>query len=138
MHSSYKSLILYFLTFNTLLLTSALLIYSIKIGFIPSEVVEYYSAKTIVGVLKVNLPHIFLFGLFGMVLLHFLIFTNYKNDLKKLSYTFFTSAFFELVSPLLIIGGLDLFAYVKIVSFIIFYFVIIYISILLLLDIVNN
>jgi hypothetical protein len=138
MHRSYKILILYFLAFNALLLVSALIIFKSKIGFLPSGVLEYYAQKSVIGVFKVNLPHILLFGLFGMVLLHFLVFTNYKLQLRKLSFIFFASAFLELVSPLFIIGAFEFFSYVKILSFIVFVSVIIYISALLFFDIIND
>lgn len=136
MHRSYKVFILYFLAFNALLLVSAMTIFNTKIGFLPKEVFDYYAHKTLMGILKVHLPHLLVFGLFGMVLLHFLVFTQYKNQTKNLAIFFFASAFLELLSPLLMVYGFSFFAYLKVFSFITFYLLIIYVSMLILFDII--
>lgn len=141
MHSAYKGIILYSLVFLYLLIVSAILIYTHNIGYLPSEVLFYYlgdeytPAKTLVGLLKVNLPHIFVFGLLGFVLLHFLVFTKYKAQTTKLSIIFFSSAFLDLFCGVALIYGFEFVSYIKIVSFLLFMGSILYISTLLGLDI---
>jgi len=98
-----------------------------KIGFGYTAVLEYYTgneekfipAQSASGILKIVLPHIFVFGLFFMVLLHFLVFTKLrdKKSLLALIYAAFGVALLEIFSPLLIINGLEFFAYLKLFSF---------------------
>ena len=127
MQKAYKYSIIYFLLFSTLLLGSSILIFENKIGFSINAILSYYqgdeqkfiSAKTTTGLLKIILPHIFAFGLFIMVVLHFLIFTKHRNQKKTkfIIYFVFIMAILELSSPFFIINGLDFFAYIKISSF---------------------
>ncbi len=142
MTKAYRYSILYFLTFSLLLLISGTMLFEHKIGLSAQSINEYYlgnsdkfiPAKTATGVLKIVLPHIFAFGLFVMVVLHFLVFTKERNKTKTkmlICLTFIT-AFLEIASPFLIISGAEFFAYVKIISFILFESLILY-SIWLLL-----
>jgi len=63
-----------------------------------------------------------------MVILHFLVFTKqrYKASTLVLIYTMLFTAFAEMFSPLMIINGYEIFAYVKLVSFITFLSTILY------------
>jgi hypothetical protein len=98
-----------------------------KIGFAFGDIVNYYigneekfiPAKSYGGVLKIVLPHIFVFGLFAMVVLHFLVFTQlrYKKSFLALIYATFITALLEIFTPFLIIGGFSFFAYIKIFTF---------------------
>ncbi len=136
MTKAYKYSILYFAAFSLLLLISGIMLFEHKIGFSVQSVSEYYLgssdkfivAKTGSGVLKIILPHIFAFGLFAMVILHFLVFTKErgKTKTKMLIYLTFITAFLEITSPFLIILGAEFFAYVKIISFILFESLILY------------
>lgn len=134
--NAYKGAILYFLIFAWLLLLSAFLLYSKKVGFIPMGVLEYYSQKTFSTLLKINLPHIFVFGLISMVMLHFLVFTKHKHKIPFLAFVVFVSAFFELASPFAIASGIEFFSYIKIVSFAIFNFSLFIVTILLVYDLI--
>ncbi len=148
MTKAYKLSILYYLAFALLLIVSAFMLFEHKIGFSYQSVVDYYLgneekfmiAKSFSGVLKLILPHIFVFGLLSMVLLHFLVFTNlrYKKSTLVLIYLTFFTAFTEIFSPFLIISGLEFFAYLKLLSFFIFSFLILYISWLLFNSIIRN
>ena len=88
MHKAYKVSILYFSIYTLLLLVSGYMIFDSKIGFDVSSAINYYLgseekfiiAKSNAGVLKLVLPHIFAFALLSMVVIHFLIFTKYKNN----------------------------------------------------------
>ena len=113
-----------------MLLVSSVLLFESKIGFSIQSVLEYYQGneekfinpKSMAGVLKIILPHIFGFGLFSMVILHFVVFTKSRENkiFRFIIYALFFIAFLELFSPLLIIQGFAFFAFVKIVAFILF------------------
>ncbi|HUH42338.1 MAG TPA: hypothetical protein VLZ29_04420 [Sulfurimonas sp.] len=127
MQQAYKLSILYFLIFSLLLIISAVMLFWHKIGFNYLSVLEYYigneekfiPAQSAAGILKMVLPHIFVFGLFTMVLLHFLVFTDLK--VKKafliLIYITFITALLEIFAPFMIINGFEFFAYIKLFSF---------------------
>lgn len=127
MTNAYKVSILYYLLFSLLLISSAYMLFENKIGFAFGDIVNYYvgneekfiAAKSYGGVLKIVLPHIFVFGLFAMVLLHFLVFTElrYKKSFLALIYAAFTTALLEIFTPFFIIGGFSFFAYIKIFTF---------------------
>lgn len=141
MQEAYKLSILYYLAFSLLLIVSAVMLFEHKIGFSYSAVLEYYigneekfiSAQSAGGVLKIVLPHIFVFGLFAMVLLHFLVFTKLRGEksLLLLIYAAFGVAMLEVFSPFLIINGFEFFAYIKLFSFFALLAIILYISWLL-------
>ncbi|WP_457749010.1 hypothetical protein [Sulfurimonas sp.] len=133
---AYKYAVGYFLLFSILLLISGAVIFFEKIGFSYASIHTYYlgnsanfiAAKTYGGLLKIIVPHIFAFGLFVMVILHFLLFTC-KRDTKELQIIIFTSfitAFLELFSPFFIIFGLDFFIVLKLIAYFLFNFVILY------------
>jgi len=136
MQQAYKYAILYYLVFSLLLLVSSISLFEIKIGFSYSEVLKYYlgneesfmMAKTAVGLLKIILPHIFGFALFVMVILHFVMFT--KTDKRRvmpyLIRASFLSAFIELFSPFFILNGFEFFGYLKLLSFVVFEILLLY------------
>ena len=127
MQQKYNSLVLYFVLFSLLLLGSAYLLFDEKIGFSYNGVLHYYqgnqalftTAKSFDGILKIILPHIFAFGLFLMVLLHFGVFTAFRKRplLRYFIYTLGIAAFVELFAPFFIILGLGFFIYLKLLAF---------------------
>lgn len=148
MTKTYQYSILYFLLFSLLLLLSGFLLFEHKIGFSTHQILEYYQGstekfiveKSASGILKTALPHIFSFGLFAMVLLHFLIFTKLRNkqSTKILIYLVFLSAFLEIFSPFFIILGVDFFSFIKVGSFLVLQLLVLYISWLLFASIIKN
>lgn len=148
MQQAYRYTVFYFLLFSLLLLGSSLLLFDDKIGLSVHSVLEYYlgneekflAQKSWATILKIILPHIFAFGLFFMVTLHFLLFTKHKQtkQFQRLSYAIFIVGFLELFSPYFIIMGLDIFAYVKLISFILLELLLLYTFWLLLLAIFNT
>ena len=142
MIKAYKYALLYFLLFSLLLLLSGGLLFEQKIGFSALDVLNYYEGnetlyiqkKSFLGILKIILPHLFAFGLFSMVALHFLIFTKKKN-LQILVYMVYLTALLEMLTPFFIINGFELFAYLKLLSFFLFQGLIIYILWLLFFSI---
>ena len=147
MQKAYKISILYFLLFSLLLLASSIALFEVKIGFSLDAVLEYYQgneekfipAKSSIGVLKIILPHIFGFGLFGMVLLHFLIFTKFKKSKQFYIFIYLTFSllFLEMFTPFFIIWGIQFFAYFKLFSFILLELILLYIFYLLFKTIVR-
>jgi len=148
LNKAYKVSIVYFLLFSLLLLASGLLIFADKIGFSYIDILHYYlgdinnftSAKSFIGISKIVVPHIFAFGLFVMVLLHFLIFTK-RRDTKEFQiiiYLCAISAFLEIFTAFLIIQGYTLFIYIKLFSFFIFYLCILYIIFILFKSIIYD
>ncbi|MEN8303446.1 MAG: hypothetical protein ABFQ64_05205 [Campylobacterota bacterium] len=146
MTKAYRYSIVYFLAFSLLLSVSGAMLFEHKIGFSVQEVSNYYlgneerfiNPKTNSAVLKTILPHIFAFGLFIMVLLHFLVFTKKRDSksVKLLIYLTFISAALELASPFGIINGMEFFAYLKLLSFGVFELLILYSSWLLFRSII--
>ena len=132
MQKAYKYTVLYFLLFSLLLLLSSILLFGEKIGFLQEAILLYYLgdeekfliAKSMSGVLKIVLPHIFAFGLFCMVVLHFVVFTksNRSKFMKFFIYGLFTFSLLEIFTPLLIINGFEIFTYLKLISFLLFEF----------------
>jgi len=128
LQQAYKYAVFYFLAFSLLLLGSSLLLFNDKIGLSAGAVLEYYLGnedkflveKSWSTILKIILPHIFAFGLFFMVVLHFLLFTQHRASklFMRLSYAIFFMGFLEMFSPYFIIMGLEFFAYVKLLSFV--------------------
>ncbi len=130
MQKYYNYAVLYFLLFSIILLASSIALFITKIGLSYSDILHYYlgnerlflTPKTLAGLLKIILPHIFGFGLFLMVVLHFGLFTKLRKSQKLylLSIALFTTAFIELFSPIFIILGATFFVYVKLLSFVLF------------------
>jgi len=147
-NKAYKYAVGYFLLFSILLLLSGALIFSDTIGFSYESVQNYYlgnaasftPSKSFDGLLKIVVPHIFAFGLFIMVVLHFLLFTCKRNtkEIQIIIYTSFITASLELFSPFLIVSGFDFFIYMKVFSFFLFYFVILYTIFILFKSIIYN
>jgi hypothetical protein len=127
MQQAYKLSIFYYILFSLLLILSAVMLFEHKIGFSYNSVLDYYignedkfiPAQSAAGILKIVLPHIFVFGLFAMVLLHFLVFTDLKSRrvFLILIYVTFITALLEIFTPFMIISGWSFFAYIKILSF---------------------
>ena len=119
-----------------------------KIGFSYQDVSDYYLgneekfivAKSLSGFLKVILPHIFGFGLFVMVALHFVIFTttNKSNYFRYFIIITFFVSFLELFSPFFIIYGVSFFTYIKLFSFLLFQLLILAIVWILFFSIINE
>lgn len=133
MHNTYKLSIVYFVFFSILLLASALMLFLTKIGFSVESITYYYlgneeafiQAKTITGLLKVVYPHSFAMGLLAMVLLHFIYFTYYKKQRIFLQLIFLTYLliFIEIISPFILVLGIQLFAFIKLISFVLMFIV---------------
>jgi len=148
LNRAYQYAVAYFLLFSLLLLASGAFIFAQKIGFSYESVLHYYTgneatftpAKSYNGLLKIILPHILAFGLFIMAVLHFLIFTKKRNtkELQFLIYLSFMSAFLELFSPFFILWGFNFFVYIKIISFFLFQFTMLYALFILFKSIVYD
>lgn len=124
MHKAYQIALLYFLLFSVLLLLSGGLIFYDKIGFDAVSLRNYYLGdealfmmpKSFFGVLKVLLAHLFSFGLFSFVILHFLRFITPFKGLGLLSITTLVVALLEVLSSFLILVW-EGFVYLKLITF---------------------
>ena len=139
---------MYFLIFSLLVLISSILLFEEKIGFSIQSVINYYqgdannfiSVKSFNGILKIILPHIFAFALFVMVLLHFGVFTKSKNSslFYMIIYSSFILGFVEIFTPLFIIQGFVIFAYIKMFTFVLFELLMLYLFWILFKSIVYD
>jgi hypothetical protein len=140
MHRAYKSAIVYFFLFSLLLLLSAGMLFWHKTGLTLEGVEHYYLgdatkfvvARTTMGVLKTTLQHLFSFGLFGFVLLHFLRFIPYKNYLRLLIIALLVVSFLEIASGFCMLWFSSLFAYLKIITFFSYFLLVLYTFFLLM------
>ena len=142
MYRSYHYAIIALFIFSLLLVLSSILLFQEKMGISVDGILSYYlgseehftQAKSFDGLVKLILPHTFAYGLFSLLLLHFLVFTSLRKKAfaKFLLYTMFVSAICELLSPFGILQGFSFFAYVKLVSFFLFNFVILLVAAILL------
>lgn len=96
---------------------------------------RFIVAKTNMGIWKLILPHIFAFALLSMLLLHFLLFTKFKQKAIPLVYTLFILQFLEIFSPFLISKDIVFFVIVKLLSLILYLALLIFVFILLVLSI---
>ena len=145
---SYKLAIIYFIVFSTLLLVSAFMLFIQKIGFAPDAILAYYQgdeekfiqAKTLAGLLKVVYPHLLSIGLFTMVLLHFVYFTSFKKStfFVKFIYLSYVTVFVEIFSGFALILGSSVFAYIKLLSFLLMFVLFIFMFFILLRSILTQ
>ena len=99
----------------------------IHMGFGYQDIVEHYLGspekftrpKSIRGLLEITHFHLFAMGIFLVALMHLLLFIPIKGGLKLLLIvTAFTTAFLDEASGWLIVFVSPVFAYMKIISFI--------------------
>ena len=136
MYNSYRYSVQFLSLFSLLLVTSGVLLFNEKLGMSIDGIMNYYEQKSFDGILKLVLPHTFAYGLYAMVLLHFLVFTSQRGKIytKFLVYAMFVSAFFEIVSSFGILQGYEFFAYMKLLFFILLNVLILLVSTILFLS----
>lgn len=127
MQKAYKTIVAYYILYALSLLLSITALFHYKVGFDTTALLSYYQgssdafiqAKSHYSVLKSILPHLMAYALFIMVTLHFLLFSKYKESLlfQSVTYMTFLAAAFEIASPFLILTGLNIFIYIKLISF---------------------
>lgn len=105
------------------------MLFAHKIGFDATSITHYYLGdsellvkKTTLGILKLILPHIFAFGVLSFVIIHFLIFTSYKEKTYPMMgiYIVLFTQTLEIFSPFLIINISANFSYLKLISFVLY------------------
>lgn len=137
---------MYFGVFVLLLLISGVMIFAQKTSFSPVGVLHYYigyevkfiTAKTNIGLLKLVSPHIFAFALLSMILLHFLVFTRFKQKVRIVIYLLFGVQFLEIFTPFLIINVAPLFVYLKLLSLFVYLMLLLSILLLLVISIIKE
>ncbi|MDD5717226.1 MAG: hypothetical protein PHW64_05425 [Sulfuricurvum sp.] len=94
------------------------------IGFNPASILNHYHDKSIHGLLEVVAPHTLFITVALMATLHFLSFTpTVSEKIKRAApYLLFTLLILDQGSVFMIASGFELFAYIKLASFILFEF----------------
>ena len=108
--------------FGALVLLQSLLgvvVLYLNIGILPSEIELYYATKSFHGLIEVILPHTLFIAIALMVLIHFLAFMQSISQKTKewQMHSLFTLFILDQGSPFLIAQGYEIFAYVKLGSF---------------------
>lgn len=93
MKAHYRLVIVYGMVFALALLASAAALFTLKTGFSPAGIREYYGAKTLYGLTETARPHLFAMGAFIMVIGHFFLFTPFKRKVIPYLKTLYLAAF---------------------------------------------
>lgn len=114
----------------SLQILSGIYLFIEKFGIFPSDVLKYFIGdqenffmpKSFEGLLETAVPHFIAISTTIFVFAHFLLFTNIISQKKKmiLITILFISSLIDIFSPLGIIYGFEIFAWIKIFSFFIF------------------
>ncbi len=126
--TSYRLIVFYFSIFSFLILLSGVILFVKNIGLSPEAISIYYlgneakfqNPKSYFGILEHIYPHLAGMGIYIMVLLHFLIFTQDKKKLLKPAVLLFVTALLNLSSGLMTLYGFEFFIYIKGATFILF------------------
>ncbi|NOQ30947.1 MAG: hypothetical protein GQ570_07495 [Helicobacteraceae bacterium] len=124
-----------FLLLLTMQLISGVLLFSLNVGVLPSEIASYYlgseytPAKSMETLVKVTLPHLLGFGFVLMGVMHLYFFIDEVTQTKKIVLLFIivVSAVIDLLSPYLILLFGSSFAMLKLFGFVSFELIITYI-----------
>ena len=81
---------------------------------------KFIKPKSLLGLLEVIVPHMFVIPLFTFVVLHFLYYLPVSRKTIFLAFIVFLSGVLETMSGLLIYKYSNVFSYVKLLSFVIF------------------
>jgi len=122
------ALLLFFaLTLISLQLVSGIWLFVEKFGLIPSEVYLYFAGdennfimpKSLEGLLETAVPHFLAISTTIFVYAHFLLFTDVISQNKKflLITALFITAMIDIFSPLGIIYEYEIFAWMKVLAF---------------------
>lgn len=93
-------------------------LFYVKFGFGLEQIVTH--PKSFIGTLKLLFAHIFGFGIFIFVIIHFLLFTPLK-DTKTLTWLIhlsFLGGFLEIFASFALLSGIELFAVIKLLAFV--------------------
>lgn len=123
----FSSLLFLAILLIALQLISGIWLFGEKFGLLPSEVYSYFAgdeekfimAKSFEGLLETAVPHFIAISTTIFVYAHFLLFTDVISEKKKalLISALFTTALIDITSPFGIIYGYEFFAYVKLLAF---------------------
>ena len=111
----------------SLQLLSGIWLFIEKFGLLPSEVTLYFAGdetnfimpKSLEGLLETAVPHFLAISTTIFVYAHFLLFTDVISQNKKflLITSLFVTAMIDIFSPFGIIYGFELFAWMKVIAF---------------------
>ncbi|MBE0498860.1 MAG: hypothetical protein IBX43_06405 [Campylobacterales bacterium] len=123
----FKLLLFFALGLISLQLLSGIWLFIEKYGLTPGEVYLYFAgdeanfimAKSVEGLLETAVPHFVAVSATIFVYAHFLLFTKEISEKRKqlLIFGLFLTALIDIFSPLGILYGCELFAWLKVLSF---------------------
>lgn len=156
----FSVIILGFILYAVLVTTLGLCIFLLKAGMTRFEIIEYYKGseatmllypeikdrfiapKTLMGLVKIQLPHILAYGLLAFLILHLI--RSLDNRFKvRMHVDRFTNVFYllllvELFSGILLRFGSPIFVYLRILSLVVFTGLFYYLLLLLFLTMRTN
>jgi len=123
-----KTLITLFAIMLLTLLATSIALFIIKIGIEPVDIAQYYIGnkesfivkKSFEGLFETTAPHLFAITIMIFIVIHLLLFTNYKKYIPYLLTGLLISFMADMTSGYFLIANLSIFAIVKWVSFLIF------------------
>jgi len=141
-----KTVIALFSVMLIALLATSIALFIMKIGVEPIEIAQYYMGneetfivkKSFEGLFETTAPHLFAITIMIFIVIHLLLFTNYKKYVPHLLAGLLISFIVDMASGYFLIANLTLFAIIKWVSFLIFQALFIIAIFLLISDIMRH
>jgi len=141
-----KTLIGLFAVMLLTLLATSIALFIMKIGIEPVNIAQYYMGneetfivkKSFEGLFETTAPHLFAITIMIFIVIHLLLFTNYKKYIPHLLAGLLISFIADMASGYFLIANLAFFAIIKWVSFLIFQFLFIISIFLIISDIMRH
>jgi len=141
-----KTLITLFAVMLLALLATSIALFIIKIGIEPVDIAQYYMGneeafivkKSFEGLFETTAPHLFAITIMIFIVIHLLLFTNYKKYIPHLLAGLLISFIADMSSGYFLIANLTFFAVIKWVSFLIFQALFIISIFLIISDIIRH
>jgi len=141
-----KTLITLFAVMLLTLLATSIALFIMKIGIEPVDIAQYYMGneeafivkKSFEGLFETTAPHLFAITIMIFIVIHLLLFTNYKKYIPYLLAGLLISFMADMASGYFLIANLSVFAIIKWVSFLIFQALFIIATFLIISDIVRH
>jgi len=141
-----KTLITLFAIMLLALLATSIALFIMKIGIEPVDIAQYYMGneenfivkKSFEGLFETTAPHLFAITIMIFIVIHLLLFTNYKKYIPHLLAGLLISFIADMASGYFLIANLAFFAIIKWVSFLLFQFLFIIAIFLIISDIMRH
>jgi len=141
-----KTIIALFAVMLLTLLATSIALFIMKIGIEPADIAQYYMGdeeafivkKSFEGLSETTAPHLFAITIMIFIVIHLLLFTNYKKYITHLLAGLLISFIADMASGYFLIANLSIFAIIKWVSFLIFQTLFIIAIFLIISDIMRH